>query len=96
MAVDIDLALNLGQFNVEVLRNTVGLGGCQISLKKKHYEEVRFNVISVTRGRVGIAFPEKSGTYCYEEVRFNVIRSALREGEWVSNFQKKALRTGYT
>ena len=29
---------------------------CQIS-RKKHYECVRFNVISVTRGWVGVKFP---------------------------------------
>ena len=34
------------------------MGGCQISLKKR-YEDVRFNVISITRGWVGVEFPEK-------------------------------------
>ena len=36
-----------------------GVGGCQISLKK-YYEGVLFNIISVTRGSVGVEFPEKS------------------------------------
>ena len=27
--------------------------------EQKHYEDVRFNVISITRGWVGIKFPEK-------------------------------------
>ena len=36
-----------------MLRNAVGVGGCQISLKKC-YEDVRFNVISVTMGWVGV------------------------------------------
>ena len=27
-----------------------GVGGCQILLEKKRYEDVRFNVYSVTRG----------------------------------------------
>ena len=44
----------------QVLRNAVGGGvrGCQNSLKKR-YEDVRFNVIRVTRGWVGVEFPEK-------------------------------------
>ena len=43
-----------------MLRNAGG-GGCQNSGKKR-YEGVRFNVISVTRGWVGVQFPEKSVT----------------------------------
>ena len=35
-----------------------GVGGCQIS-NEKRYEDVRFNVSSVTRGWLGIEFPEK-------------------------------------
>ena len=42
----------------QVLRNTDGGGGCLIFLKKR-YEGVMFNVISVTRGWVGVQFPEK-------------------------------------
>ena len=41
-----------------MLRNAVGGGWCQI-FGKKGYEGVRFNVISVTRGWVGVQFPEK-------------------------------------
>ena len=33
----------------------MGVGG----VMKKRYEGVRFNVISVTRGWVGVQFPEK-------------------------------------
>ena len=50
---------------IQVLRNVVGGGarGCQISLKK-HYEDVWFNVMSVTRGWVGVKFPEKKCFKC--------------------------------
>ena len=44
-----------------MLRNAdggVGGGGCQI-FRKKRYECVRCNVIIVTRGWVGVQFPEK-------------------------------------
>ena len=41
-----------------MLRNADGGGGVNISGKKR-YEGVRFNVISVTRGWVGVQFPEK-------------------------------------
>ena len=30
--------------------------------RKKRYEDARFNIISVTRGLVGVEFPEKSVT----------------------------------
>ncbi len=44
---------------IQVLRNAVGGGGgCQLS-RKKRYEGIRFNVISVTRGWVGVKFPGK-------------------------------------
>ena len=36
-----------------------GVGGYQISLKKNCYKDARFNIISVTRGWVGVEFPEK-------------------------------------
>ena len=36
----------------------MGVGGLRFS-GRKHYEGVRFNVISVTRGWVGVQFPEK-------------------------------------
>ena len=38
--------------------NAGGDGGVRFS-GKKHYEGVRFNVISVTRGWVGVQFPDK-------------------------------------
>ena len=38
-----------------------GAGGLRFS-GKKHYEGVRFNVISVTRGWVGVKYPGKSVT----------------------------------
>ena len=41
-----------------MLRNA-GRGGVSDFLGKKHYEGVMFNVISVTRGWVGVQFPEK-------------------------------------
>ena len=44
-----------------MLPNAVGMGGFPISLKKR-YEDALFNVISVTRGWVGVEFPEKSVT----------------------------------
>ena len=48
---------------IQVLRNAdgckVGGGGGVKFSGKKHYEGVRFNVISVTRGWVGVQFPGK-------------------------------------
>ena len=41
-----------------MLRNTVG-GRVSEFPEKKRYEDVRFNVIRVTRGWVGVKFPEK-------------------------------------
>ena len=41
-----------------MLRNADGGGGVKFSGKKR-YEGVKFNVISVTRGRVGVQFPDK-------------------------------------
>ena len=41
-----------------MLRNADGGGGCQL-FRKKRYEGVRFDVISVTRGWVGVQFPGK-------------------------------------
>ena len=46
----------MGPFKCYVTQ--MGVGGCQI-FRKKRYECVRFNVISVTRGWVGVQFPEK-------------------------------------
>ena len=41
-----------------MLRNADGGGGVKFS-GKKHYNGVRFNVISVTRGWVGVQLPDK-------------------------------------
>ena len=38
----------------------LGVGGGVSFHGKKRYEDVRFNVISVTRGWVGVKFPGKS------------------------------------
>ena len=51
----------MGPFKCYVTQMGVGGGGgCQIFREKKHYEDVRFNVISVTRGWVGVQFPGKT------------------------------------
>ena len=47
---------------IQVLRNAGGMGGGINFSGKKRYEGVRFNVIRVTRGWVGVQFPEKSIT----------------------------------
>ena len=47
---------------IQVLRKAVeGRGGGNVSnfLEKTHYEDVRFNIISVTRGWVRVKFPGK-------------------------------------
>ena len=44
---------------IQVLRNADGGGGVSDFLEKKRYEGVMFNVISVTRGWVGVQFTEK-------------------------------------
>ena len=45
---------------IQVLRNADGCGGGGLWFSgKKHYEGVIFNVISVTRGWVGVQFPKK-------------------------------------
>ena len=44
---------------IQVLRNADGVGGGVNFFGKKHYEGVRFNVISVTRGWVGVHIPGK-------------------------------------
>ena len=41
-----------------MLSNAVGVSGCQIS-RKKHYEGVSLNVISITKMLVGVNFPGK-------------------------------------
>ena len=45
-----------------MLRNAVGAGRLSDFLEKKHHEDVRINIISVTREWVGVEFPEKSVT----------------------------------
>ena len=42
-----------------MLRNAMGVGGVSFPGEKR-YEGVRFSVISVTRGWVGVQFPEKN------------------------------------
>ena len=44
---------------IQVLHNADGGGGCVRFSGKKRYEGVMFNVITVTRGWVGVQFPEK-------------------------------------
>ena len=44
---------------IQVLRNADGGGRVSDFMGKKRYEGVIFNVISVTRGWVGVQFPEK-------------------------------------
>ena len=44
---------------IQVLRNAVGGGRVSGFLEKTRYEDVRFNIISVTRGWVGVEFSEK-------------------------------------
>ena len=45
---------------IQVLRNADGGGGGGVKFsEKKLYEGVRFNVISITRGWVGVQFPGK-------------------------------------
>ena len=44
---------------IQVLRNADGGEGGVWFSGKKRYEGVMFNVISVTRGWVGVQFPEK-------------------------------------
>ena len=44
---------------IQVLRNADGVMGGVTFSGKKHYEGVRFNVISVTRGWVGSNFLKK-------------------------------------
>ena len=42
-----------------MLRNADEVGGVSHFPGEKRYKGVRFNVISVTRGWVGVQFPEK-------------------------------------
>ena len=45
---------------IQGLRNAVGGGGMSAFPEKKRYEGARFNVITVTRGWVGVKFPGKN------------------------------------
>ena len=51
---------------IQVLRNAMGGGGgwqdVRFPKKKTRFEDVRFNIICVTRGWVGVDFPENSVT----------------------------------
>ena len=40
-----------------MLRNAIGIGGVNFP-NKKRYEGVLFNVISITRGWLGVNFPD--------------------------------------
>ena len=61
-----------GPFNCYVMQ--MGVGGVIFSGKKR-YEDVRFNVISITRGWVGVQFPAKKRYVTFEWPR----RSGRRE-----------------
>ena len=50
-----------------MLRNAVGGGWVSTLPEKKRYEGVQFNVISVTRGWVGVKYPGKK---CYVTLEF--------------------------
>ena len=52
---------------IQVLRNADEGGGVKFSGKKR-YDGVRFNVISVTRGWVGV---QLSGGKCYRHLKLN-------------------------
>ena len=67
-----------------MLRNAMG-GWGEIS-RTNCYKGVRYNVISVTRERVGVKFP---GKMCYEGVRFNIISIMGEGGEWCVKFPEK-------
>ena len=47
---------------IQLLHNAVGRGGCVCVIfpVKKHYECVKFNVVSIMRGWVGVKFPGKN------------------------------------
>ena len=47
---------------IQVLRNAVGSERVSDFPEKKRYKDVRFNIISVTRGWVGVNFPENKRT----------------------------------
>ena len=59
-----------------MLRNAVGVG-VSAFLEKKRYEGVRFNVISVTRGWVGVNVPGKK--------RYVTLEWPLEKPSWCWN-----------
>ena len=59
-----------------MLCNAVGSGGVK-SPGEKRYEDIRFNVISVMRGWVGVNFPEKK-RHITLEWPLNMLISELR------------------
>ena len=62
-----------------MLRNAVGGGGVSFP-RKKRYEGVRYNVICVTRGWVGVKFPVKK---CYVKLEWPLITMTISiAGEW--------------
>ena len=64
----------------------IGVGGVRFSGKKR-YEGVRFNVISVTRGWVGVQFPEKKRYVTLESGPIPVWKNA-----WMITFRIVRLR----
>ena len=48
----------MGPFKCYIM-NALWVGRVSYFPEKKRYEDVRFNVISITRGWVGVKFPEK-------------------------------------
>ena len=67
MTYDISLVVS----GIQVLRNAAGGVGF---LGKKRYEGVRFNVIGVTRGWVGVHF---SGKMCYITLEWPLTTTTL-------------------
>ena len=65
-----------GYWAIQVLLKKCNAVGCQISWKKL-YEDVRINVISVTRGWVGVKLTEKM---CYVALEWPLSRG---DAEWV-------------
>ena len=55
-----------------MLRNAVEVGVSAFP-EKKHYKGVRFNVISITRGWVGVKFPGKNRYVTLEWPHVNIM-----------------------
>ena len=58
-----------------MLHNAVGGGGGSRFPRKKRYEGVRFNVISITREWVGVKFPGKK---CYVTLEWPLWCGSIR------------------